>query len=563
MEKRTNDMMSKIFGHFKPFKVTKIPLDHGSKKLQKKENNLSDIIKNKEEYQMLGMTNNYKIKEKGKTKQFIEYKTINVIKQPYSSNLNYHLLQNNEKKIKSRNVDFNYIRDDNKMNIIQKYPTQRARFSGREIERENRYQMIDNNRRESKSKSREPRDSLSKIIIRKSSDDYYNHSLNRNSVSLRQIYRNPLNFIGDRYYMGINNNIKKYNFDYDGFIRIPTERIPRYSSNTTIIRRRGINSGRYKFKGEKTFINTNISVSPLNDLINSKDDIYSRSYKNFKNIFNKHEKKSKFEIIDKFYVFTEYDSKKNIFSTIDKDKDKDKDKHRNKSKDEINKKLIDKYLKTKSPPNKEKNNNKNEVTYETKIKFNNYRNNLNYKTLNATSKPEDNYSKYFLAQINKIRTDPQSFVGIIEDSKYNIIKDRYGRIMYDGNIKVKLIFGEPAFDDAIEFLNKAKPMNKLEFSSIITPQLPKNEEEMKDKNDLRKKVSNMAQNGISIKSYWKDFIKDPETSFLLMIVDDIGIKSGMRRKDLLDPKMKYIGISSTVINDRFICYIALSSGILK
>lgn len=59
--------------------------------------------------------------------------------------------------------------------------------------------------------------------------------------------------------------------------------------------------------------------------------------------------------------------------------------------------------------------------------------------------------------------------------------------MYDGNIKVKLIFGEPAFDDAIEFLNKAKPMNKLEFSSIITPQLPKNEEEMKDKNDLRKK----------------------------------------------------------------------------
>lgn len=112
------------------------------------------------------------------------------------------------KKIKSRNVDFNYIRDDNKMNIIQKYPTQRARFSGREIERENRYQMIDNNRRESKSKSREPRDSLSKIIIRKSSDDYYNHSLNRNSVSLRQIYRNPLNFIGDRYYMGINNNIK-------------------------------------------------------------------------------------------------------------------------------------------------------------------------------------------------------------------------------------------------------------------------------------------------------------------------------------------------------------------
>lgn len=550
MEKRTNDMLSKIFGHFKPFKVTKIPLDHRSKKLQKNENNLSDIINNKGEYQMLGRSSNYKIQEKGKTKQIIEYKTINVIKQPYSSNRNYHLLQNNENKIKSRNVEFNYIRDDNKM---KKYPTQRIGIPERE--RENRYQMINNNKRESK--SREPRDSLSKIIIRRSSDDYYNHSLNRNSVSLRQIYRNPLNFIGDRYYLGMNNNIKRYNFDYDGFIRIPTERIPRYSSNTAIIRRRGINSGLYKFKGEKTLFKTNISVSPLNDLINSKDDIYSRSYKNFKNIFNKHEKKSKFEVIDKFYAFTEYDSKKNIFSTLDKYKDK------NINREEINKKLIDKYLKTEPPPQIKKNNNKNEVTYETKIKFNNYRNKINFKTLIVTSKPEDNYSKYFLAQINKIRTDPQSFIGIIEDSKYNIIKDRYGRIMYNGKIKVKLIFGEPAFDDAIEFLNKTKPMNKLEFSSIIAPKLPKNEEEMKDKNDLRKKVSNMAQNGISIKSYWKDFIKDPETSFLLMIVDDIGIKGGMRRKDLLDPKMKYIGISSTVINDHFICYIALSSGTLK
>jgi hypothetical protein len=82
MEKRTNDMMSKIFGHFKPFKVTKIPLDHGISKLQKKDNNLSDITKNNEEYHMIGRSCNYKIKEKEKTKQLIKYKPINLIKQP-------------------------------------------------------------------------------------------------------------------------------------------------------------------------------------------------------------------------------------------------------------------------------------------------------------------------------------------------------------------------------------------------------------------------------------------------------------------------------------------------
>ena len=551
-------MLSKIFGQFKSFKVTKIPLDHGNKNLKIKEINPLDKPKNKEEYQMLGKNSNYKIQEKRMTKQLSEYKNMNIIRQPYSPNLP----QNNENKIKSRNVEFNYIREDNNTKMKKKFPTQRGGISEREREkekeRESRYQVTSNNKRESKSKSREPRDSLSKIIIRRSSDDYYYHShsqnLNRNSISLRQIYRNPLNFLGDRYYIGLNNNnIKKYNFNYDGFYRIPLELLPRYSSNTAIIRRRGIDSGQYKFKGDK--VSYKAKMNALNDLINSKDDIYSRSYKNFRNIINKHEKRSKYEVTDKFYAYTEYDSKKNIFSSIDKDNYR----NRSKNKEEINKRLIDNYLKTEPSFQKMKNDNKNDVTYETKIKFNNYRNKINFKNLIVTSKPEDNYSKYFLAKINKIRSDPQSFIGIIEDSKYNIMKDRYGRLMYNGKIKVKLVFGEPAFDDAIEFLNKTKPMNKLEFNPYITVELPKTENELKYKNDLTLKIENMINNGINVKSYWRDVIKDPEISFLMMIVDDNGIKSGMRRKDLLDPNMKYIGISSIEINGSFVCYITLSS----
>ena len=65
--------------------------------------------------------------------------------------------------------------------------------------------------------------------------------------------------------------------------------------------------------------------------------------------------------------------------------------------------------------------------------------------------------------------------------------------------------------------------------------------------------------GIKIKSFWRDIIKDPEISFLMMIVDDIGEKSGMRRKDLLDTNMKYIGISSVEINESFVCYITLET----
>ena len=185
-------------------------------------------------------------------------------------------------------------------------------------------------------------------------------------------------------------------------------------------------------------------------------------------------------------------------------------------------------------------------------------NNIKYKNL-SLSTPSDNYSKYLFEQINKIRADPQSYIGIIEDAKNNIIKDKNGRITYNGKIKIALTNGENSFNDAINFLKTVKPMEKLEFNPYLTVELPKSENELKYKNDLRLKVEDMINNGISIKSYWRDVIKDPEISFLMMIVDDNADKSGMRRKDLLDPNMKYIGINSIDINGTFVCYLTLSN----
>ena len=175
--------------------------------------------------------------------------------------------------------------------------------------------------------------------------------------------------------------------------------------------------------------------------------------------------------------------------------------------------------------------------------------------------PEDNYSKYLLEQINKIRIDPQSFIGVIEDAKANIVKSRFGGYAYNGKIKIALAEGEPAFDDAIEFLKSTESMEILEYSPLLTVKLPQNESEIKDFNDLKIKVEEMLEEGINIKSYWRDIIRDPEISFLLMIVDDTGSRRGMKRKDILNPKMKYIGISSIEINGSFVCYITLSSNL--
>ena len=174
--------------------------------------------------------------------------------------------------------------------------------------------------------------------------------------------------------------------------------------------------------------------------------------------------------------------------------------------------------------------------------------------------PNDNFSKYILEQINKIRADPQSFIGVIEDAKDNIKKSRKGKYYYSGNkIKVALKEGESAFNETIEFLKTCQPMNPLEFSKDLIPTPPQNEEEIEDRNYLKKNVELMILNGKKINSYWRTLINDAEICFLLMIVDDNGDKKGMRRNDILNPKMKNIGISSVEINGQFVNYFVLSS----
>ena len=174
--------------------------------------------------------------------------------------------------------------------------------------------------------------------------------------------------------------------------------------------------------------------------------------------------------------------------------------------------------------------------------------------------PTDNFSKYLLEQINKIRVDPQSFIGVIEDAKDNIKKSKNGNFYYNGNkIKVALVDGESAFNEAIEFLKSCKPMEPLIFSKNLIPPIPQNKEELQSKSYLRKNIDKMMSDGIRVNSYWRDIINDAEICFLLMIVDDNGDKKGMRRKDILSPNMKEIGISSVEINGRSVNYFVLSS----
>ncbi len=174
--------------------------------------------------------------------------------------------------------------------------------------------------------------------------------------------------------------------------------------------------------------------------------------------------------------------------------------------------------------------------------------------------PEDDFSLYLFDEINKIRIDPKSYIDIIRSNKNKVITDKKNRLIFKSKVKVALYQGIPIFDDAINSLQITQPMNKLIFNPHLCIELPKNEDEIKDRMYLKNKINKICENNnVIVKSYWRDIVKDPETSFILMIVDDCGTNnSGRKRADLLNPEMKFIGINSIMIGKYFACYIVLS-----
>ena len=510
-------------------------------KVEERENNENNEEKEQNEEQEQEQEQNEEIQNdgmktptKGKLYRFIQNGQIFQVDDKGEV---YKVVQESQESSKenqtiNESYELNQEKNNNVVNII--YHDIAFRSGQKEennINREIKNEKI-KNRLLNISKRKEPKDSNPKVHIlsRKKSYKKYNEKVRINS-ELTDISKNE---IGNKEY--------------------------------TMVIGDGMETGEYKFIGEKILIKENIT--PNAKIMITEGEIKSELNKR-KN--KKKEKKLKYEVIDKFYALTNISVR--TIKKLEKDSTKKEQKNyfystlntNNMNINNINNMNMNMRMNnTFSGMNSQYNNYESFVNINMPIQnriqnmnMMNMNNMMNMPNMNI-SMPFDNYSRYFLSQVNKIRTEPQSFIGVIEDSKANIIKDRQGRIIYNGKIKVALNAGEAAFDEAIEYLKELNPMQPLSYNQMITVNTPVSENEILDKNDLTYKVESMINSGLNIKSYWRDVIKDPELSFLLMIIDDNGIKSGMRRKDILSPYMKHIGITSTEINKNFVCYVTLA-----
>ena len=173
------------------------------------------------------------------------------------------------------------------------------------------------------------------------------------------------------------------------------------------------------------------------------------------------------------------------------------------------------------------------------------------------TQPQDSFSRYIFSQINLLRENPSSFIELIQNSESNI-KNEGNRLIYKTKLKVLLNKGIKAFEEAKLILSNTKPMEKLIYNYDMNLKLPKKEINIRSNEYLKNQVAKKNSTGVKIKAYWKEIIYEPETCFVLMIVDDNGKKAGFKRRSILNPEYKYIGICSKMVNDKFICYITLN-----
>ena len=212
--------------------------------------------------------------------------------------------------------------------------------------------------------------------------------------------------------------------------------------------------------------------------------------------------------------------------------------------------------------NGENNENYEEEQQEEELKQNN-NDNDNDKINEEKNTKYSEYPEKMLILINKIREDPVSYADIIEDSIQNIIEEQdkddetKTRIIYKRKVKVALNRGELAFKEAADELRSMNSMHPLELKNDICIPLPEDEDEIKDSSYLREQVRILREN-TNIDVFFKDLIKVPEVSALLMIVDDSGKNPGKKRHAVLNKDFKYIGISSKFIGKTFIAYFAFS-----
>lgn len=102
---------------------------------------------------------------------------------------------------------------------------------------------------------------------------------------------------------------------------------------------------------------------------------------------------------------------------------------------------------------------------------------------------------------------------------------------------------------------KSIPPLKMDKNLLIN--LPNNIKDLYDNKYLIKQAEKIKQKS-SLEFFYKDLIKEPNISALLMVVDDTEKNDFKKRDIILNPDLKYVGINCRYIGKTFVAYLGFS-----
>ena len=175
-----------------------------------------------------------------------------------------------------------------------------------------------------------------------------------------------------------------------------------------------------------------------------------------------------------------------------------------------------------------------------------------------------------LEQINIIRTNPLSYIDIINKYKENIIEKNNKYYLKSNkylNTLILLEKGESEFNECIKLLYLQESLEPIELNHKLKldVNIPLNNENLSIdyytslefiEKIINNKIKLLKDNFEIIGFHYDKSLNDPELSVVLQLIDDTGNEKS-RRKNILNKKVKYVGISALNLKENIYCYYLL------
>ena len=181
-----------------------------------------------------------------------------------------------------------------------------------------------------------------------------------------------------------------------------------------------------------------------------------------------------------------------------------------------------------------------------------------------------NYPETLLKIINIIRTQPQLYAEKVDyavryikienqiiNDKITGQKQNIEKPIFKKKVKVALNKGESVFYETSKRLREMISIPPLEMNNNLLINLPNTKKEIYDNKYLIKQAEKIKQKS-SLEFFYKDLIKEPNISALLMVVDDTEKNDFKKRDIILNPDLKYVGINCRYIGKTFVAYLGFS-----